>query len=90
VLRLTPYDHLVFEDFGGAPELDAHVAHRLREAFAKGSGEGLWRLAAGEAGVPLPPVFVWWRDFAAGFVAALRNRPAETEGEAWSARSRDS
>ena len=44
---------------------------RLTEAFAQGTGHGLLRLGAGEVGQALPPVFVWWRDFAARYVAAL-------------------
>ncbi len=57
-LRLTPHGKLVFEDIGDAPELEAPFAARLRDAFARGSGEGLWRLGAGEIGKNLPPVFV--------------------------------
>jgi superfamily II DNA or RNA helicase len=78
-LRLTPRGRLLFEDIGDAPELDAGVAARLRDAFARGSGEGLWRLGAGEIGENLPPVFVWWRDFAARFVTALRHQPTEKD-----------
>ncbi len=78
-LRLTPHGKLVFEDQGDAPDLDARIALRLREAFARGSGEGLWRLGAFEAGKTLPPVFVWWRDFAARFVTALRRRPRDRD-----------
>ena len=78
-LRLTPHGKLIFEDKGDAPDLDARIALRLREAFAWGTGEGLWRLGAFEAGAALPPVFVWWRDFAARFVTALRHRPRELE-----------
>jgi hypothetical protein len=78
-LRLTPHGKLVFEDKGDAPDLDARIALRLCEAFARGSGEGLWRLGAFEAGAALPPVFVWWRGFATRFVAALRHRPRELD-----------
>jgi non-specific serine/threonine protein kinase len=78
-LRLTPHGTLVFEDQRDAPDLDARIALRLREAFARGSGEGLWRLGAFEAGKTLPPVFVWWRDFAARFVTALRRRPRDLD-----------
>ena len=78
-MRLTPHGKLVFEDQGDAPDLDARIALRLREAFARGSGEGLWRLGAFEAGATLPPVFVWWRDFAARFVTALRRRPRDLD-----------
>jgi non-specific serine/threonine protein kinase len=81
-LRLTPHGTLVFEEASGSPDLECRVARRLCEAFARGSGEGLWRLGAGEAGETLPPVFIWWRDFAARFVAALRRRPRELDEQA--------
>jgi superfamily II DNA or RNA helicase len=81
-LRLTPHGKLVFEDKGDAPDLDAEIALRLGEAFARESGEGLWRLGACEASATLPPVFVWWRDFAARFVTALRRRPRELNNAA--------
>ena len=69
-LRLTPQGHLV-ADGGDAPEMAGTLAARLGEAFGAGSGMGLLRLGAGEVGQPLPPVFVWWRAFAARYVAAL-------------------
>jgi superfamily II DNA or RNA helicase len=70
-LRLTPHGHLVAEDQDDAPELDPKAAARLTEAFARGAGHGLVRLGAGEVGHTLPPVFVWWRQFAARYVGAL-------------------
>ena len=70
-LRLTPHAHLIFEDASDAPELDARVAARLAEAFSRGSGEGLLRLGAAEVGQALPPLFLWWRQFATRYVAAL-------------------
>ena len=70
-LRLAPHGRLVCELVADAPGLDEAVATRLREAFARGSGDGLLRLGAGEVGQALPPVFVWWRDFAARYVASL-------------------
>jgi superfamily II DNA or RNA helicase len=70
-LRLTPQGHLVCEITDGAPEMDAAAAARLGEAFARGSGQGLLRLGAGEVGQALPPVFVWWRGFASRYAAAL-------------------
>jgi len=54
-----------------APELDQGRAARLADAFAGGSGQGLLHLGAGEVGQVLPPDFVWWRAFAARYVAAL-------------------
>src|ERR1019366_1375490 len=80
-LRLTPHGKLVFEDRGDAPDLDARIALRLCEAFARGTGEGLWRLGALEAGAALPPVFVWWREFAfirLAVEAAARSRRSGT------------
>jgi superfamily II DNA or RNA helicase len=70
-LRLTPQGHLVAEDQDDAPEIDTRVRARLADAFAQGSGHGLLRLGAGEAGQVLPPVFMWWRGFATRYVGAL-------------------
>lgn len=70
-LRLTPHGHLVCEPADDAPAMDEAVAARLGEAFAQGSGHGLFRLGAGEVGQSLPPVFVWWRGFATRYVATL-------------------
>ena len=70
-LRLTPSGHLVAEAADDAPELDAATAARLADAFAHGSGPGLLQLGAGEVGHILPPAFVWWRAFAARYVATL-------------------
>ena len=70
-LRLTPHGRLIAEAAEGAPEIDDSAATRLGPAFARGSGVGLLRLGAGEVGQALPPVFVWWRAFAARYVAAL-------------------
>src|SRR4051794_11458479 len=70
-LRLTPQGHLVCEAAPDAPDVDEAVATRLDEAFRRGSGQGLIRLGAGEVGQALPPVFVWWRNFAARYVTAV-------------------
>ncbi len=70
-LRLTPHGHLVCETTDDAPGLDEAVAARLAAAFARGGGPGLLQLGAGEVGQALPPVFVWWRGFAARYVAGL-------------------
>ena len=71
-LRLTPHGRFVLEAADDAPLLEERVAARLTEAFAEGSGQGLLQLGAGEVGRPLPPVFLWWRDFAARYVNTLR------------------
>ncbi len=70
-LRLTPQGHLWFEEADDAPILDEKVAKRLAEGFARGAGYGLLQLGAGEIAEALPPVFTWWREFAARYVAAL-------------------
>lgn len=70
-LRLTPHGHLLLEAAEDAPLLEEAMAHRLADAFGRGTGYGLMQLGAGEVGHPLPPVFVWWRDFAARYVGAL-------------------
>jgi hypothetical protein len=68
-LRLTPNGRLLLEAAVEGPMLDDGVAERLTAAFANGSG--LMQLGAGEVGQALPPVFVWWRNFASRYVAAL-------------------
>ena len=70
-LRLTPQGNLILEEVAHAPSLDHTVAARLVQAFAQGSGHGLMRLGSGEVGQTLPPVFGWWRDFAARYVGLL-------------------
>ena len=82
-LRLTPHGRLVAEAADEAPELDHRTAARLADAFARGSGHGLLQLGAGEVGQLLPPTFVWWRAFAARYVAALcLHAPATGSGAA--------
>ncbi|WP_216856255.1 SNF2 helicase-associated domain-containing protein, partial [Acidisphaera sp. S103] len=81
-LRLTPHGHLIVQEQDDAPEIDAQVLTRLTEAFARGSGDGLMRLGAGEVGRALPPVFVWWRAFAARYVGALCLNPSGREDDA--------
>ena len=83
-LRLTPHGHLVLEHSGDAPELDERIAARLTDAFARGGGHGLLQLGAGEVGQALPPAFVWWRAFAARYVAALCLQAAGADGRPWS------
>jgi non-specific serine/threonine protein kinase len=55
----------------GAPPLDSGLAHGLKQAFERGSGHGLLRLGADEAGAVLPPVDSYWREFGARYVTAL-------------------
>src|SRR6516165_3515612 len=82
-LRLTPHGRLVVEAADAAPELHHDTAARLANAFARGSGHGLLQLGAGEVGQFLPPAFVWWRAFAARYVASLcLHAPATESGAA--------
>ena len=78
---MTPHGRLVVEDRDDAPEIDAAVSIRLIEAFAQGTGHGLMRLGASEVGQALPPLFVWWRAFAARYIGSLCLRATGTEGE---------
>ena len=70
-LRLTPQGHLRIEDQDDAPEISDAACTRLKDAFGRGSGPGLVQLGAGEVGAVLPPVFVWWRAFAARYIGAV-------------------
>src|SRR5215475_2095751 len=79
-LRLTPHGHLVLEEAADAPELDERIASRLSAAFARGSGDGLVQLGAGEVGHALPSLFLWWRGFAGQYVAALCLQPGNPDG----------
>jgi non-specific serine/threonine protein kinase len=85
-LRLTPLGHLAPDTGDDAPDLADALAGRLADAFHRGEGHGLLRLGAGEVGQALPPLFAWWRDFAARYVAALCLHgsgpvPAPAEGD---------
>jgi non-specific serine/threonine protein kinase len=72
---LTPHGHLSLALEDDALALDAEVAQRLQAAFARGAGHGLLQLGASEVGTALPPVFSYWREFAARYVTALCTQP---------------
>ena len=72
---LTPRGHLLLAETAEPPGLDAPIAARLVEAFARSPGDGLLQLGAGEVSMSLPPAFGFWRDFAARFVTALCAQP---------------
>src|SRR5438477_9712174 len=80
-LRLTPHGRLSLEDQDDGPEIDAAASIRLIDAFARGTGYGLVWLGAAEAGQALPPLFVWWRDFAALYVGSLCLHASSSEAE---------
>ena len=60
-LRLTPHGRLVWHADDDAAGLNEAAAIRLGDAFARGDGQGLLQLGAGELGQALPPVLAWWR-----------------------------
>jgi non-specific serine/threonine protein kinase len=59
------------EEQDDGPDIDAAASIRLIDAFAQGTGYGLVWLGAAEVGQALPPLFVWWRDFATLYVGSL-------------------
>ncbi|HYI92145.1 MAG TPA: DEAD/DEAH box helicase [Bryobacteraceae bacterium] len=72
---LTPHGRLVLAQQADAQSLDATLAGRLRDAFARGSGHGLLWLGANEAGTALPPIYSYWREFGARYVTTLCTQP---------------
>jgi hypothetical protein len=68
---LTPHGRLLLEPVDDAEAASSGLSHRLRTAFARGSGHGLLQLGAAEVGTTLPPVFGYWREFAARYVSAV-------------------
>src|SRR5260370_16165496 len=80
-LRLTPHGRLSVEDQDDGPDIDAAASVRLIDAFARGTGYGLVWLGAAEVGQPLPPLVVWWRDFAALYVGSLCLHASGLEAE---------
>jgi non-specific serine/threonine protein kinase len=80
-LRLTRRGHLLLESADDVPALEDGAAERLAQAFTTGTGHGLLQLGAGEVGRSLPPVFIWWREFAARYVGALCLLSSGSAGE---------
>src|SRR5580692_3756591 len=68
---LTPSGHLVLAPSTDAPALPEDLQRRLQESFGCAPGRGLLDLGLREVGTALPPVFAFWRDFAARYVTAL-------------------
>src|SRR5713226_6533728 len=80
-LRLSPHGRLSVEEQDDGSEIDAAASIRLIDAFARGTGYGLVWLGAAEVGQALPPLFVWWRDFAALYVGSLCLHASGLEAE---------
>jgi superfamily II DNA or RNA helicase len=72
---LTPHGHLTLTEDRDSPALDPLLARRLQDAFARGSGHGLLQLGAREVGTSIPPVFSYWREFAARYVTGSCTQP---------------
>lgn len=70
-VQLTPKGHLHVVSDPDAPPLPNVLAKRLADAFARGSGHGLLHLGAAEVSTALPPLWAFWRGFAARYVTAL-------------------
>ena len=78
-VQLTPKGHLQFSAEPDAPPLPEALADRLAAAFARGAGHGLLHMGAAEVATALPPLWAFWRDFAARFVTALTATPEDGE-----------
>ena len=75
MLSITPLGHLCLTPAPEAPPLGAEAASGIERAFAAGAGHGLLHLGAAEVTTVLPPLWAWWRDFAARYVTALTATP---------------
>jgi len=73
-LSLTPHGRLALTHDADAFELDAKLAEGLRHALELGSGHALLWLGTDAAGVALPPVHSYWRDFGARYLTTLCTR----------------
>src|SRR5271156_3144762 len=78
-LRLTPHGRLLVEDQDDAPDIHEASSTRLNAAFERGSGDGLVWLGVAGVGQALPPVFGWWRDFAARYIGSLCLQASDAE-----------
>ena len=79
-LALTPRGHLLLTVTHDA-FLPSALVRRLKSAFGRGSGHGLFELGAGEVGTPLPADLSYWRDFGAqGILAITRLASCRVKG----------
>jgi superfamily II DNA or RNA helicase len=76
---LTPHGHLILGQQDDAPGLDTAIAQRVEGAFRRGTGHGLLWLGADAAGMILPTLFAYWREFGARYVTALCTQPEEKQ-----------
>ena len=76
---VTPHGRLTLVQAHAGPTLDPGLAERLQSAFARGSGDGLLQLGAGEVGTALPPILSFWRELGTRYVTALCTLPDAEE-----------
>jgi non-specific serine/threonine protein kinase len=75
-LVLSPGGHLFVQpDDQAEPKLSPTVSSRLTEAFAAAPASGLEMLASAFLHEPLPPSFVFWRNFAQRLFTSLCHNP---------------
>ena len=70
-LWLSPRGHLHLAPWDEAPALEPDLLRALDQAFARGPGHGLLRLAAADPGRVLPPGLAFWRAFGVRFILSL-------------------
>ena len=68
---LSPTGHFLLAPSSDAPPLPDSLQRQLQEAFGRSPGHALLHLGLREVSTALPPVFAFWRDFAARYVTAL-------------------
>jgi hypothetical protein len=78
---LTPKGHLVLAPSPDAQALPEELQRHIEIAFERTAGHGLLELGLREVGTALPPVFAYWRDFAARYVTALCMSSEGSDGE---------
>jgi hypothetical protein len=81
VPALTPHGHLVLAPASDAQALPDDLQRRVEQAFQRGAGYGLLDLGLREVGTALPPVYAFWRDFAARYVTTLCMSDAAPDSE---------
>ncbi|MGH6876725.1 MAG: SNF2 helicase-associated domain-containing protein, partial [Rhizomicrobium sp.] len=79
---LTPHGALILRRAEDAPEIGHESGARIEAAFGRGSGHGLLCLGADQAGAALPPLFSYWRELGAQYLAQLCALPELSEGVA--------
>jgi len=77
-LQLSPRGHLLVLAQADAPLVAEKTSTELAQAFGRGAGHGLLHLGIAGVGQVLPPVWGWWRDFAASYVTVLCALPEAT------------